>query len=64
MEELAHESLGWVREGENSVSVLTDGSADPGTSSLAETESVVEGSVPAPETWYSPFLDAVFGYEG
>ena len=63
MEELAHESLGWVREGENSVSVLTDGSADPGTSALAETQSVAEGSVPAPETWYSPVLDVVFGYE-
>ena len=64
MEELAHVSLGWVAEGENAVSVLTDGSAEPGTSTLSETEAVAEGSVPAPETWYSPVLDAFFGYKG
>lgn len=64
MEELAHESLGWVREGENSVSVLMEGSAEPGTGVIANTEAIVEGSVPAPETWYSPVLDAVFGYKG
>ena len=62
--ELAHESLGWVTEGEHSVSVLTDGSSNPGSASLSSTEAVAEGSVPAPETWYSPVLDAVFGYEG
>ena len=64
MEELAHESLGWVKDGDHSVSIVTDGSADPGTGALSETGSIVEGSVPTPETWYSPFLDVVFGYEG
>ena len=64
MEELAHESLGWVHEGENSVSVLTDGSANPSTGTLSDTGAVPVGSVPAPETWYSPVLDVVFGYEG
>ena len=64
MEELAHESLGWVKEGEHSVSVVTDGSADPGSDTMSETNEVVAGSVPTPETWYSPVLDLVFGYEG
>ena len=64
IEQLAHESLGWVKDGENAVSVVTDGSADPGSDSLSETGAVVEGSVPTPETWYSPVLDVVFGYEG
>ena len=64
MEELAHESLGWVHEGENSVSVITDGSADPGSGSLGNVDAIPEGSVPTPETWYSPVLDVVFGYEG
>jgi len=62
--ELAHESLGWVADGEHSVSVLADGSSEPGTATIGDTEAVVAGSVPAPETWYSPVLDAFFGYEG
>ena len=64
MEELAHESLGWVKDGEHSVSILTEGSADPGSGTLSETGAIIEGSVPTPETWYSPVLDVVFGYEG
>lgn len=64
MEELAHESLGWVREGENSVSVIGDGSSDPTTDAEGRSGAVVAGSIPAPVTWYSPVLDAVFGYEG
>ncbi|MDO4533548.1 MAG: septum formation initiator family protein [Coriobacteriia bacterium] len=64
MEELAHESLGWVKEGEHSVSILTEGSANPGSDTMSDTGTILEGSVPAPETWYSPVLDVVFGYEG
>jgi hypothetical protein len=63
MAELAHENLGWVREGDNSVSVLTDGSSEPGSGSISKYKAVAEGSVPAPVTWYSPVLDVVFGYE-
>lgn len=64
MEELAHESLGWVKDGEHSVSVVTDGSADPSSDTISETDDIVAGSVPTPDTWYSPVLDLVFGYEG
>lgn len=64
MEELAHESFGWVREGENSVSVLGEGTSDISADAKDQTSAIAEGSVPAPETWYSPILDPVFGYEG
>lgn len=64
MEQLAHESLGWVREGEHSVSIQVGDSADLGSNKMGDTSAVAEGSVPAPETWYSPVLDAVFGYKG
>jgi cell division protein FtsB len=63
MAELAHENLGWVREGDNSVSVLADGSSDPGSGSISKYDAVAEGSIPAPVTWYSPILDVVFGYK-
>jgi cell division protein FtsB len=64
IEQLAHENLGWVKDGDHSVSIVVDGSADPGSDSLSATGAVAEGSVPTPETWYSPVLDVVFGYEG
>lgn len=64
MEELAHESLGWVRDDENSVSVIREGSSRPTTDAEGQSGAVLSGSVPAPETWYSPVLDVVFGYEG
>lgn len=64
MEQLAHDSLGWVLEGENSVSVVTDGESEATAESQAVTDAIAEGSVPAPETWYSPVLDVVFGYGG
>jgi hypothetical protein len=64
IEQLAHESLGWVREGEQSVSVMADGSSDIGSGTTVDSSSIPSGSVPAPTTWYSPALDALFGYEG
>ena len=64
MEQLAHESLGWVREGEHSVSIQIGDSADLGSNKMGDTGAVTEGSVPTPETWYSPVLDVVFGYKG
>lgn len=61
IQERAHEEYGWVLPGENSVYVqgVNDGSAS-GSSVAAN---VVPGSVKAPETWYSPFLDKLFGFE-
>jgi cell division protein FtsB len=64
IEQLAHESLGWVREGEQSVSVMANGSSDIGSGTTVDSSSIPSGSVPAPTTWYSPALDALFGYEG
>ena len=64
MEQLAHETLGWVMDGENSVSVIREGSSDIPSEAQDATAAVAEGSVPAPETWYSPILDEFFGYEG
>ncbi|MDO4503146.1 MAG: septum formation initiator family protein [Coriobacteriia bacterium] len=54
----AHQEYGWVMKGENSVYVqgVKDGSAT-GSSVSAN---VVPGSIKAPETWYSPVLDAFF----
>lgn len=57
----AHEDYGWVLPDENAVYVqgIDDGSAS-GSSVAAN---VVPGSVKAPETWYSPILDKLFGVE-
>lgn len=61
IEQSARDELGWVRDGENSVYVqgLDTDDEDSGTASTAG--SIVPGSVEAPETWYSPILDAIFG---
>lgn len=63
MEQLAHESLGWVREGENSVSVA-DASSSSSDSEASSDSAVSDAeSVATPSTWYSPVLDIVFGYK-
>lgn len=56
----AHEQLGWVEDGEQTAVVrgLETGDGDGGF--LAN---VPSGSIKAPETWYSPALDALFGVE-
>lgn len=61
IEQSARDELGWVRDGENSVYVqgLDVDDEDSGTASTAG--SIVPGSVDAPETWYSPILDVIFG---
>lgn len=55
----ARQEFGWVMQGENSVFV--QGVEDAESSGVAA--NVVPGSVKAPETWYSPFLDKFFGLE-
>lgn len=59
VEDRAHEDLGYVKSGEETASVkgIEIDSGDEGFSS-----NVTPGSVPAPETWYSPVLDVLFGY--
>lgn len=60
IEAAAHEQLGWSKEGEHAVVVYgaTDATKNKAGSVNAQ---VVSGAVKAPVTWYSPFLDAVFG---
>ena len=62
IEALARDDLGWVSEGEALVHVqgLGDTESDEdGTSST--TGNIQPGSIEAPETWYSPILDLIFG---
>ena len=60
IEDRAREEYGWVRPGENSVTVTGLQQASQPTQTADEIPSV--DSVTAPETWYSPALDALFGY--
>lgn len=62
IEDAAREELGWVYEGETAGVVRGLDSSEDGASSAAPDAQVKSGSVPAPETWYSPVLDVVFGY--
>lgn len=58
VEARAHEELGWIKEGEETANVRgldLEEVEDPFVAN------VVAGSVPAPQTWYSPFLDVLFG---
>ena len=58
---IAHEQFGWVPEGEQTANVhglAADAGNDEGSNFTAN---IVVGSVEAPETWYSPVLDALFG---
>lgn len=58
VEDKAHTDLGYVKKGEQTATVK-------GANIVDNTEfssNVAPGSVPAPETWYSPVLDAFFGY--
>ena len=61
IEDRAHEQFGWVPEGEQTANVhglAADAGNDEGSNFTAN---IVAGSVEAPETWYSPVLDALFG---
>ncbi len=60
VEDKAHTDLGYVKKGEQTATVK-------GANIVDNTEfssNVAPGSIPAPETWYSPVLDVLFGYSG
>ena len=62
VEDRMREQYGWVKQGENAVTVtgLNDDASVP--THIADLPAV--NSVKAPDTWYSPVLDRLFGYEG
>lgn len=61
IEDAAHKELGWVYDGQ--VAGVVRGLGDEkGTAQDELIAQVKSGSVPAPETWYSPMLDVLFGY--
>lgn len=60
IEDRARSEYGWVKEGENAVTVTGLAQNDDGIKRLEDLPTV-EG-VQAPETWYSPVLDQFFGY--
>ena len=62
VEQRAHEQLGWVRKGEQSANVRGL-DLDESTQDTTVTPNISSDSIQAPDTWYSPLLDAVFGYE-
>lgn len=60
IEDRARSEYGWVKEGENAVTVK---GLDYEEDEVTYKKSVPSGSVEAPQTWYSPFLDFIFGVE-
>lgn len=63
MEDLARSEYGYVFANENAVKVIGLSSKSIAADAENQTAAVASGSVPAPDTWYSPFLDKFFGYE-
>lgn len=61
IEARAHEQLGWVKKGEETANVVGLDIATTADTPSAFPANVVSGSIEAPQTWYSPFLDALFG---
>lgn len=61
IQDAARQQLGWVKEGEKAVVVegLSEDSSDAASDVNIQ---IVSGSIPAPQTWYSPVLDVIFGY--
>ena len=58
VEDRARSEYGWVKEGENAVFVR---GLDLEEEKSNFTEGIPAGSIEAPETWYSPILDKIFG---
>lgn len=58
VEDKAHKDMGYVKNGEQTAKVRGITFDD----NREFTSNVVPNSVPAPETWYSPVLDVIFGY--
>ena len=59
IEDLARTEFGWVMEGESSVKVYGIESSDEEDSTYVSAVDIE--NIEAPETWYSPLLDLVFG---
>ncbi len=62
IEDYARSELGWVRPDEHVVTVEGVTSSEDNTHSGERLYAITSGSVKAPETWYSGFLDVLFGY--
>ena len=60
VEDRAREELGWVKTGEHAVTVY---GIDVSEDDTAFSANIVPGSVEAPDTWYSQWLDPLFGVE-
>lgn len=62
MEDRVREQYGWVKEGENAVTVTgLSREAEPTPAEILRT--ITLNDIKAPETWYSPVLDPFFGYD-
>ena len=62
IEDRVRSEYGWVKEGENAVTVTGLPENNSGAKRLEELPAVE--SVTAPDTWYSDTLDRIFFYEG
>ncbi len=60
VEDRAREELGWVKTGEHAVTVY---GIDVSEDDAAFSANIVPGSIEAPDTWYSQWLDPLFGVE-
>ena len=60
IEQRARDEFGWVKAGEEAVKV-TGVNIPEEESSVDHVPDVLSSDVEAPETWYSPFLDKLFG---
>lgn len=61
VEDRARDEFGWVKEGENSVTVY--GLESTTQKADFNPQTIPEGSVEAKQAWYTPFLDALFGIQ-
>lgn len=61
LEEYVHKELGWVKSGEHVVSVEGLEPRDA-TAAKGSITSDLSNAVPTPDTWYSPVLDVLLGY--
>ncbi len=62
IEDYARSELGWVRPDEHVVTVEGVTSSEDSTHSGERLYAITSGSIKAPETWYSGFLDVFFNY--
>lgn len=66
LEDYARTELGYIRSDEHAVSVegVNSTQSTAAANSNEVQTAVIEGSVKAPDTWYSSILDPLFGYNG